>query len=126
VNWTKYAQVIRGDVRTLVLSQVCQARFGWKLEPKTKAEIHKQLLDKKYPIGLGAIIRAMRELETLKLIRRVGVTKKKSRPLYLPTITARRILDVLPTKKPTKRISERFVDNAFKDPGFPPGHEKEK
>ncbi len=110
VNWTRYAQVLRGKVRMLVLLQICRPPLGAKLAPQTIAQVRKQLA-KIYPVGLGSVIRAMHQLESLKLIRHVSFTKKKRRPLYLPTPLGEEIVRFLLIKG--KTTSERNADNTF-------------
>lgn len=80
VNWNKYAEVIRGSTRKLVLLEM-ETPWKGKAVAKTATMIRKQLLAK-HPLGLGATIRAIQELEQLKVIRRCGVTQKRRRPLY--------------------------------------------
>jgi DNA-binding MarR family transcriptional regulator len=96
VNWKKYAQVVRAQVRKLVLVHVGTAPLGTSLEAKTVSTIRKELL-RTHPMGLGATIRAMRELEQLKLIRCAGITRKRSCALYVPTVAGRRIIEQLKT-----------------------------
>jgi DNA-binding PadR family transcriptional regulator len=108
VDWKKYAQVARGRVRQIVLSEVGR---NWidTLARKTAAAIRKKLRDK-HPMGLGATIRALRELERLKLIRRAGVTAKRACPFYELTKTGRFILEQLLEKRAD---SEAFGHKLF-------------
>jgi DNA-binding PadR family transcriptional regulator len=108
VDWKKYAQVVRGRVRQSVLTEVGRNWIDTSAR-KTAAAIRKKLRDK-HPMGLGATIRALRELERLKLIRRAGVTARQARPYYALTKTGQFILEQLPQ---LRADSEPFGRNLF-------------
>lgn len=113
VNWKKYSCVVRGQTRKAVLMEVGGVHSSrGKPEPKTITKVRKQLLIHKHPMGLSAAIRAMHELEELKLVRCVGLTKKRNSALYLPTITGNRIIKQLSTK-PENQASEPFDGNGL-------------
>jgi DNA-binding PadR family transcriptional regulator len=118
MNWGKYSQVMRAQVRKLVLLHIGTVRLGTSLEAKTISTIRKELLST-HPMGLGGTIRAVRELERQKLIRRVGITKKRSRPLYLPTLVGKRIIQQI--QKP----SESFDGKPFEKAARPIFNEEE-
>src|SRR3989442_8626539 len=80
VNWRKYGDVVRGNTRRLVLEGLGRLvkRTGGS---QTAAEVRK-FLRNGHAGSLNSVIRALRELETLGVIRFVGIAKKQGRKLY--------------------------------------------
>lgn len=128
VNWKKYAWVTRGQARKAVLLAT-----GWfppsqeKPEPKTISQIRKQLIQI-HPLGLGGAIRAMHELADMKLVQRVGVTRKRGNALYLPTLAGRRIIEQSKelAARPEGTASESIGSNPFEKAAPPISNGKEE
>jgi len=110
VNWEKYAQVVRGQTRKAVMLAM-EMQWQWKSE-KTITAVRKLLIGK-HALSLGATIRAMRELEELRLIKRVGVTQKRGRPLYQATLAGKRIIAQLKEGFPNPLSSIFFKASDF-------------
>jgi hypothetical protein len=89
VNWRKYSIVARGKARKSVLLAM---KLPWQGRlAKTTGEIRKLSLQI-HPLCMGATIRALGELEELRLIKRIGLSAKKSLPLYGLSAPGMRIL----------------------------------
>ncbi len=90
IDWKKYAQVVRGRVRRLILEEVAQPVWHGN-EGRTANEIRKRLLER-HPVGLNATMRALTELRRLQLTRgKLHPEKPRSR-LYVLTPMGRRIV----------------------------------
>lgn len=87
INWKRYAFVERGQVRKLTLIEIGNP---FDTFPKTAGRIRKRLTTK-HPVGMAAVIRAVRELLDQNLIKGIGATEKKSRPIYGLTRSGKRI-----------------------------------
>jgi DNA-binding PadR family transcriptional regulator len=106
LDWKKYSQVVRGLARKAVLMAIGSSPLlSETLEPKTATQVRKYLVNHKQPMGLGGTIRAIHELERMGLVHRVGVTSKRSCPLYLPTEEGRKFIDQIKGPTPKKKSS---------------------
>lgn len=91
INWPKYARATRSQIRRLVLLAL---NSPWPEKGMTITAVRKRL-NEKYPVALGVVSRAMRELRDLNLIRHIGLARKRSSPIYAPTLIGRRIINLL-------------------------------
>src|SRR6266516_67365 len=99
VNWQKYGDVVRGKTRRLILDGLGRLveRTG---ESQTAANVRK-FLRNAHSVGLNPVIRALRELESLGLIRNVAViTRKQKHRRYILTLGGRRIVELLQAEQP--------------------------
>jgi len=93
VNWQKYGDVVRGKTRRLILDALGRLveRTG---ESQTAANVRK-FLRNGHAVGLNPVIRALRELESLRMIKNVAATRKQSRKRYALTAMGRRSIEEL-------------------------------
>ena len=93
LNWRIYGNVARGKIRRVVLEGLgtLGERTG---EAQTAAALRKSLRNG-HPMGLNQVIRALRELESLGLVRKLGVTRKQSRKLFALTSSGQKIVEQL-------------------------------
>lgn len=89
IDWTHYAYIARGQARKTIL--VCLKKPWRGQNDKTIAAVRKLSLQV-HPLCMAAAIRAMQELEATGLVRRVGVTELRQRPLYRLTTAGQRII----------------------------------
>jgi DNA-binding MarR family transcriptional regulator len=118
VNWPKYGRVLRGNVRRLVLLELNAARNE---NDKTITGVRMKL-NEKYRIAVGAVGRALRELKQLNLIRQIGLTRKRNRPIYQPTLIGKRIIKLIALENSHSQSSD---GKALKKPQPLEKHEEE-
>ena len=119
INWRRYAALQRGPVRKLVLMEIGEKIKG-KAHPKTATDVRKKMMPSR-SIGLGNMIATVHELREMNFIRCVGRTKKKNQPLYLPTISGKRFIELIKSS-PFLPISHQ----SFLKTSAPDSHEEEK
>ncbi len=83
LDWRLYAWVVRARIRKRVLLGLVQIEVRHP-EGQTGSSIRKHIRQD-YPVGLNPVLRAVRELESRKLITCVGVTRLRSCKLYRVT-----------------------------------------
>jgi DNA-binding PadR family transcriptional regulator len=89
ISWTKYSQVARSKMRRMVLLELAQARFpGDTVKTATRV---RHGLRKTHSVSLSFVIRALKELRSLKLIEIHGEAEKRRQKLYRLTRDGRRI-----------------------------------
>jgi len=93
VNWKIYGKVARGRIRRLVLEGL--GSLGDRTEEAQTAAALRKSLRNGHPMGLNQVIRALRELESLGLVRKLGVTRKQSRKLFALTSSGQKIVEQL-------------------------------
>jgi hypothetical protein len=93
VNWQKYGDVVRGNTRRLVLDGLGKLIEKTE-EPQTAGSVRRFLRDE-HPVGLNPVIRALRELEVLRMIKDIRATRKQSRKLYALTAMGQRSIEEL-------------------------------
>jgi DNA-binding PadR family transcriptional regulator len=102
ISWTKYSRVARSKMRRMVLLELANARFpGDSVKTATRV---RQGLRETHSVSLSSVIRALKELRSLKLIEIHGEAEKRGQKLYRLTRNGRRIADELsPIASRTKR-----------------------
>ena len=80
VNWRKYGDVVQGRTRRLVLEGL--GRLAKRTGGSQSAAEVRKFLRNGHPVGLNSVIRALRELETLGVIKIVGIARQQGRKLY--------------------------------------------
>ncbi|MCG3148183.1 MAG: hypothetical protein PCFJNLEI_01626 [Verrucomicrobiae bacterium] len=88
LNWHGYAFVIRAKVRRHVLLHLAH-------RPDQPATHIRRSVNERHPVSLNAVIRAVRDLQTKKLITIAGEGNKRGQKLYRLTATGERIAGVL-------------------------------
>lgn len=90
IDWKQYSFVVRAKIRKLTLLTFAQLA---KNQPATISEIRKYACEE-HPVALNPVIRAVKELCTLKLLTVSGM-KSDGRSLYRLTPKGRQIADQL-------------------------------
>lgn len=93
INWRKYSAVARSRMRRLILLELAQERPN-KDRAKTASGLRQQLKEK-YPVSLNFVVRALRELRSLKFITVRGEGAKRGQKLYRLTPAGKRITALL-------------------------------
>ena len=93
LNWKIYGDVARGRTRRLVLEGL--GTLGDRTREAQTAGALRKSLRNSHAVGLNQVIRALRELESLALVRKIGVTRKQSRKLFALTSGGQRIVEQL-------------------------------
>lgn len=88
VNWHQYAGVVRGKNRRLVL---------WELARRDEqpASRIRRAVNERNPVSLNAVIRALKDLSSLRLIEVAGEGDKRGQKIYRLTAAGRRIAELL-------------------------------
>jgi DNA-binding PadR family transcriptional regulator len=103
VHWHSYSLIARAKVRRLVLQEIGTGHV-LSNQLKTASRIRKNLLDT-HPLGLNAVLRALKELGALGLIAfELGAFREKK--LYRLTRRGKRILWVLSFRNLQKRSTD--------------------
>ena len=89
ISWSKYSHVARSKLRRMVLLELAQARHPGD-SVKTASRV-RQGLRETHPVSLNCVIRALKELRSLKLTEIHGEVKKRGQKLHRLTRAGRRI-----------------------------------
>jgi DNA-binding PadR family transcriptional regulator len=92
IHWRSYSLVARAKVRRLVLWEIGRAHVLVD-QLKTASRIRKNLLDT-HPLGLNAVLRVMKELQSLNLIA-FQIGSFRNEKVYHLTRRGKRILSLL-------------------------------
>lgn len=94
IDWTRYALVVRGRIRRLVLEEIGRPRWQSQ-EGKTASEIRRHLVERKKPAGLNPTLRALADLTKLRLARSVPCSDRRRSKRYVLTPAGRRVVEQL-------------------------------
>jgi hypothetical protein len=83
VDWRKYARVMRGQTRRLVLLELANVAAS-EASPATTTAVRKRL-GGVHPLGLKPTIRALRELEALGLAKSAPLSERGLRRVFTLT-----------------------------------------
>lgn len=88
VNWHKYACVVRGKNRRMVLLEL--ARHDGRSASRIRRAVNER-----HPISLNSVIRALKDLLALRLIKVAGDGEKRGQKIYRLTTAGKRIAELL-------------------------------
>jgi len=88
VNWHRYAHVVRGKNRRMVLLALVQ-------RDRQSASQIRRAVNERHPVSLNSVIRALKDLCSFRLVAVVGEGKKRGQKVYRLTADGRRISELL-------------------------------
>ena len=88
VNWHRYACVVRGKNRRMVLLELAR-RDG------LPASRIRRAMTERHPVSLNSVIRALKDLCVLRLVEVAGEGEKRGQKVYRLTVGGRRIAELL-------------------------------
>lgn len=88
VNWPRYASVMRGRNRQLVLLELAR-------RDRQSASRIRRTVNERHPVSLNSVIRTLKDLDAFRLIKGAGQEEKPGQKLYQLTTTGRHMAEML-------------------------------